>query len=120
MDYTLENEGSTTDATNQKHFAKLKDGHILVSTARDGQTEKNRDAIGRQPMVQVVLKDVRDPKNVKVVDVRYFKIKWVDKTIADNYGELEDFTAAYECGAAVRNLIVNEEGMNGLYTKYNM
>lgn len=120
MDYTLENEGSTTDATNQKHFAKLKDGHILVSTARDGQTEKNRDAIGRQPMIQVVLKDVRDPKNVKVVDVRYFKIKWVDKTIADNYGELEDFTAAYECGAAVKDLVVKEEVMNGIYTKYNM
>lgn len=120
MDYTLENEGSTTDATNQKHFAKLKDGHILVSTARDGQTEKNRDAIGRQPMIQVVLKDVRDPKNVKVVDVRYFKIKWVDKTIADNYGELEDFTTAYECGADVKNLVVKEEVMNGIYTKYNM
>ena len=71
-------------------------------------------------MIQVVLKDVRDPQNVKVIDVRYFKIKWVDKTIADNYGELEDFTADYVCGAAVKNLVVKEEVMNGIYTKYNM
>ena len=124
MDYILDNSdntGSAVDATNQKHFAKLlDDGHRLVSTARNG-VEQNRDAIGRQPMIQVVLKDVRDPENVKVVDVRYFKVKWVDKTVVDNIGQLgETFVRDYLCGSAYSDLILKEEVLNGLYTKYNM
>lgn len=124
MDYILDNSdnsGSAVDATNQKHFAKLlDDGHRLVSTARNG-VEQNRDAIGRQPMIQVVLKDVRDPENVKVVDVRYFKVKWVDKTVVDNIGQLgETFERDYLCGSAYSDLILKEEVLNGLYTKYNM
>ena len=120
MDYTLENEGQTHDATNQKYFGKLlEDGHTLVSTARNGE-ERNRDAIGRQPMIQVVLKDVRDPENPKVVDVRYFKVKWVDKTAIEEYPEdLKDFTDDYVCGNEINN-IIGEEELNALYAWKNL
>lgn len=124
MDYVLENENDATDKTNQKHFAKLnEDGHTLVSTARDNTTTGNRDAIGRQPMIQAVLKDVRDPKQEKVVDVRYFKIKWIDKIDVTTYKEfLGNFTEAYKCEDPVvgDGLRVFEENMNKLYTTYNM
>lgn len=119
MDYVLENENDATDKTNQKHFAKLnEDGHTLVSTARDNTTTGNRDAIGRQPMIQAVLKDVR---NQKVVDVRYFKIKWIDKIDVKIYPELlGEFTKTYECSRPVEGLRVLEEKMNKLYATYDM
>lgn len=120
MDYKLENLNSTTDDTNQKHFAKLKeDGHTLVSTARNNTSLKNRDAIGRQPMIQAVLKDVRDANKVKVVDVRYFKIKWIDKIEVKTYGELDAFEDAYKCSEDVSQRVL-EQKMNALYTEYNM
>ncbi len=119
MDYKLKNENATTDATNQKYFAKLTDGHILTSTARNGATE-NRDAIGKEPMIQVVLVDKRDAAHKKVVDVRYFKIQWVDKDVVDNYGPLATLNdATYPCDGSVETLI-NEEYVNAIYTKYDM
>lgn len=120
MDYKLENLNQTEDETNQKHFAKLKeDGHTLVSTARNNTSLKNRDAIGRQPMIQAVLKDVRDANKVKVVDVRYFKIKWIDKIEVKTYGELDAFETAYKCSDDVSQRVL-EQKMNALYTEYNM
>lgn len=117
MDYKLKNEQQTTDATNQKFFAKLTDDHTLVSTARDNTTTKNRDAIGRQPMIQAVLKDV---KNNKVVDVRYFKIKWIDKIDIKTYEKgLGAFTTGYKCEGDVSQ-IITEQTINDVYTTYNM
>ena len=62
--------------TNQKDFAKIDKG-VISSCARNGQSN-NRDAIGREPMVQVVLKNT---SNKEVVDVRYFKIAWTAKRV---------------------------------------
>ena len=120
MDYKLKNEQETVDATNQIHFGKLlEDGHTLVATSRDGKVG-NRDAIGRQPMIQAVLKDVNDPKNVKVVDVRYFKVKWTDVLVTKNYGALtEDFSDKYSCGNSY-DFIVKEEAVNKLYASEDM
>ena len=120
MDYKLKNEQATVDATNQIHFGKLlEDGHTLVATSRDGKVG-NRDAIGRQPMIQAVLKDVNDPKNVKVVDVRYFKVKWTDVLVTKNYGALtEDFSDKYSCGESY-DFIVKEEAVNKLYASEDM
>ena len=120
MDYKLKNEQQTVDATNQIHFGKLlEDGHTLVATSRDGKVG-NRDAIGRQPMIQAVLKDVNDPKNVKVVDVRYFKVKWTDVLVTNNYGALtEDFSDKYSCGESY-DFIVKEEAVNKLYASEDM
>lgn len=115
MDYTLKNEGSTEDATNQKNFAKL-EGSKLTSQSRDGQLN-NRNAIGRQPMIQVVLKD---KKNNAVVDVRYFKVKWTDKNEVVTIDKpIKDFTDKYSCGNEYE-LKVLEEPMNTLYAKFNM
>ena len=120
MDYKLKNEQNTVDATNQIHFGKLlEDGHTLVATSRDGKVG-NRDAIGRQPMIQAVLKDVNDPKNVKVVDVRYFKVKWTDVLATKNYGALtENFSDKYSCGESY-DFIVKEEAVNKLYASEDM
>ena len=120
MQYNLLNEGSTKDWTNQQYFAKLKeDGKTLVATARNG-AEGNRDAIGRQPMIQVVLKDVNDPKHEKVVDVRYFKIQWVDVQETVDYGPIaKDFEDAYKCGETYQ-YIIGEEAMNNVYATANM
>ena len=120
MDYKLKNNNNATDVTNQIHFGKLlEDGHTLVATSRDGK-EGNRDAIGRQPMIQAVLKDVNDPKNVKVVDVRYFKVKWTDVLVTKNYGALtEDFSDKYSCGESY-DFIVKEEAVNKLYASEDM
>lgn len=123
IDYKLENAGSTVDDTNQKNFAKLTDGHILTSQAADG-TPNNRVAIGKQPMIQVVLKDIRDGEaNAKVVDVRYFKIKWTDKEVYDMYGSIGDFSKNYVCAAQVggaNGLIINEATVNNIYAHYDM
>ncbi|MCD8302807.1 MAG: hypothetical protein LUC44_07295, partial [Prevotellaceae bacterium] len=118
MDYYLDNEGSTTDATNQKLFAKLADdGYTLYSTARDNETTKNRDAISKEPVIQVVLKDVA---NGTVVDVRYFKIRWIDKISTVNYGQLcDDFTETYVCGKPYEETI-GEKALNDLYTYCKM
>lgn len=118
--YQLLNQNSATDFTDQKHFAKL-NGSVLTSTARDGVTEKNRDAIGRQPAIQVVL---FDKVNNKTVDVKYFKIKWVENTpevpevivnVEEFPGFFGDYTKTYECGVSMPNLIL-EEQVNKLYT----
>ena len=120
MEYNLLNQGSTKDWTNQQYFAKLKeDGKTLVATARNG-AEGNRDAIGRQPMIQVVLKDVNDPEHEKVVDVRYFKIQWVDVQETVDYGPIaKDFEDEYKCGEPYQ-YIIGEEAMNNVYATANM
>ena len=64
--YWVLNEGNTTDATNQQLYATINDG-VVASTA-PGVTGANRAAIGKSPVVQIVL---RDTKNNAVVDVRY-------------------------------------------------
>lgn len=120
MHYHVENENQANDDTDQFYFAKL-DGTVLTSTARDNSTEKNRDAIGRQPAIQVVL---FDKVNQKTVDVKYFKIKWVENTpevpevivnVEEFPGFFGDYTKTYECGVEMPSLIL-EQQVNKLYT----
>ena len=119
LSYKLNNEGNTTDATDQKGYAKLTEDGVLsstVPTASADATTAYRDAIGRQPMIQVVLKDVNDPANVKVVDVRYFKIKWIDKdTEPINYKGFTLDTRDYACGEEIEAWVL-EGAMNELYS----
>lgn len=73
MPYVLgENE------SDQQQFATIA-GTTMTSKLPDGTTN-NQAAIDKTPVVRVELVDVNN-KNA-VVDVRYFKIQWVRKTIA--------------------------------------
>lgn len=115
VDYYLQEDAE--EKTNQKMFAKITDG-VLTSQSRDGKAE-NRDAIGREPLVQVVLKDLT---NGKVVDVRYLKIQWISEENNEPLGNLGEFTDDFnkdKCNTAYVNT-VGEEKMNGVYTKLNI
>lgn len=115
VDYYLQ-EGAE-QKTNQKLFAKITDG-VLTSQSREGIAE-NRDAIGREPLVQVVLKDLT---NGKVVDVRYLKIQWISEVDNEPLGNLGEFVGNFnkdKCNTAYVNT-VGEEKMNGVYTHLNI
>ena len=101
VEYNVLNENQTDDATNQKKYAKIeKDENgndILSSCAADGTITdgKNRDAIGKTPVIQVVLKD---KVNKQVVDVRYYRIVWTLETPeAKTYTE-QAFAQPWGCG----------------------
>lgn len=64
--------------TDQQQFATIA-GSTMTSKLPDGTTN-NQAAIDKTPVVRVELVDVNNKD--AVVDVRYFKIQWVRKTIA--------------------------------------
>ncbi len=74
--YNVLNAGSTTDATNQQEFASITENGIMSAKAI-GSNEPNRAAIGKTPVVQVVLYDANNEN--AVVDVRYILVKWTEK-----------------------------------------
>ena len=101
VEYNVLNENQTSDATDQAKYAKItKDENgndILSSCAADGTITdgKNRDAIGKTPVIQVVLKD---KVNNQVVDVRYYRIVWTLETPeAKTYTE-QAFAQSWGCG----------------------
>lgn len=115
VDYQLQQ--GTEQPTNQKLFARINNG-VISSQARNGATN-NQDAVGREPLVQIVL---RDKTNNQVVDVRYLKIQWTAKKENVALGNLGAFKAAFDaakCNTAYEN-IVGEEALNGVYTKMNI
>ena len=62
--------------TNEQAFAKI-EGTKIIATLPDGTT-KNAAATNRTPIVRVELVDTN---NDKIIDIRYFKIQWVDKKV---------------------------------------
>ena len=92
VDYYLEDEKE--EKTNQKSFAKIDDKTgVITSCARNGKPD-NRDAIGREPLVQIVLKNTA---NDEVVDVRYFKIAWTTQPNNNDLKNLGVFEDDYDC-----------------------
>jgi len=117
VEYNVLNENQTTDATNQAKYAKItkdENGHdILSSCAADGTITdgKNRDAIGKTPVIQVVLKD---KVNNQVVDVRYYRIVWTLETPeAKTYTE-QAFADTWNCGG-VYSATIQEAEVNKFY-----
>ena len=114
INYLVDNEGGTLDATDQIKFGKI-EGTTLHSRAENGMLD-NADAVGRTPVIQAVLKD---KVNGKVVDVRYFKIKW---TAVETPNETKVWDAcdvpavAFNCTGAY-DAWIYEEYMNNLYAK---
>lgn len=116
VSYNLKANGE--EKQDQKLFARIDDKGVITSQARNGAVN-NRDAIGREPLVQVVL---RDKGNNQVVDVRYFKIQWTAKKENTDLGNLGNFTGVFDatkCNTAYVNT-VGEVGMNSVYTKLNI
>ena len=91
VDYYLEDKDE--EKTNQKSFAKIDDKGVISSCSRNG-VATNRDAIGREPLVQIVLKN---SANNEVVDVRYFKIAWITQPVNKDLGSLGEFEDDYSC-----------------------
>lgn len=117
VEYNVLNEQNTDDWTNQAKYAKItvdENGNdILSSCAADGTITngKNRDAIGKTPVIQVVLKDT---VNNQVVDVRFYRIMWtIVNPEARTYNELT-FDFAWECGGVYGSRIQEAE-LNKFY-----
>ena len=111
----------TPEETDQQKFATIavdeNGDYIISSCAMNGATE-NKDAIGREPLVQVVLKD---EVNGKYVDVNYFKIKWTAVTNSIELGALEPvFEDAFECGKEYTFTVKTEKMNEFFYTALNI
>lgn len=113
VDYLLKDNNE--EATNQAEFIKI-EGSKIYATARNGQLN-NKDAIGREPLIQVVLKD---KKNNKVVDVRYFKVKWTTANVFENLGVLKTFEDVYKCGDTYENTVLTADMNDKIYTHINI
>ena len=61
------------NGTDQQTFASVTKEGIITSKTPEGLTN-NEAVVGKEPIVRVTLKD---EKNNKIVDARYFKVKWV-------------------------------------------
>lgn len=95
--------------TDQQQFATIA-GTTMTSKLPDGTTN-NQAAIDKTPVVRVELVDVNNKD--AVVDVRYFKIQWVRKTIAPiDLGVIYTFEYTLGCtefqGKFLWNQMVNE------------
>lgn len=119
VNYYLQDGTAPEEKTNQKEFARI-EGTKIYSQSRNGQSN-NKDAIGREPLVQVVLKDT---KNGKVVDVRYFKIKW---TTADSQIDLGQIAKPFEgdynkdmCTSSYINKVLTADMNDNIYAKLNV
>lgn len=121
VEYNVLNENQTDDATNQAKYAKItKDENgndILSSCAADGTITdgKNRDAIGKTPVIQVVLKDT---VNKQVVDVRYYRVQWSRVDAATRTYNEQAFDFDWQCGGLYTSRIQEDE-VNKFYAWAN-
>lgn len=99
--------------SDQQQFATISntDGAWTMTSKLPDGTTNNQAAIDKTPVVRVELVDVNN-KNA-VVDVRYFKIQWVRKTIAPiDLGVIYTFEYTLGCnefqGKFLWNQMVNE------------
>ena len=112
--YWVLNEGATTDATNQQLYATINDG-VVASTA-PGVTGANRAAIGKSPVVQIVL---RDTKNNAVVDVKYIMIQWIEKDVEVKDLETINKQTIWDCGE-IATCKIGETELNKLAAQLNL
>lgn len=112
--YWVLNEGNTTDATNQQLYATINDG-VVASTA-PGVTGANRAAIGKSPVVQIVL---RDTKNNAVVDVKYIMIQWMEKDVETIVLDNINKQTTWDCGE-IATCKIGEAELNKLAAQLNL
>lgn len=110
------------EGTNEQDFAMFKDesNTVLISKLPDGTTG-NKAAIGRTPIVRVELIDLNNEN--AIVDVQWFKIKWVEQEIpATPCGLIKTFDYTLSCVGfkgsltwdEVNTLILAKVGENGI------
>ena len=104
--------GSTN--TDQQMHAKVSDGHFLIAQApAAGGTfaERSETAIGKTPVVRVLLRDSRN--NNAVVDVKYFRVEWVSKDVEDKkLGVVKTFDYTLDCDGFNTNNVFTWEDMS--------
>lgn len=83
----------TDNNTDQQKFIAI-NGSVVSSKTPDGATN-NKAVVGKQPIVRVTLVDV---VNNKIVDQRYLKIKWVEKSLAPVDLGVKEYTNVLGCG----------------------
>ena len=115
--YNVLNTGSTTDATNQQKFASITEDGIM-SAKTTASDEANRAAIGKTPVVQVVLYDANNEN--AVVDVRYILVKWTEKATESIVCETVEFKdGVWGCGD-VYTCTIGEGVLNKIASKLNL
>ena len=82
-------------ATDQQQFAAIDAvSGIVTSKIPNGVTD-NRACVGKEPIITIQLVDTL---NNQLVDERYMKIKWIEKTLVPQYlGEFKDETTLLPC-----------------------
>ena len=115
--YNVLNTGSTTDATNQQEFASITENGIM-SAKTTASDEANRAAIGKTPVVQVVLYDANNEN--AVVDVRYILVKWTEKATESIVCEtVESTDGIWMCGNTY-DVKIGEDVLNKIASKLNL
>lgn len=96
--------------TDQQQFAAVaqgEDGAWTLSSKLPGGVTDNQAAIDKTPIVRVELVDVNNGN--AVVDVRYFKVKWVRETLdAVDLGVLKTFEYTLGCEAFSGDMLWSE------------
>lgn len=93
--YMVYDEGTTKHSINQQQFYTIADGVVTPNDIKGNKGEAARDAIGKTPIVQIVL---RDRANNAVVDVRYMVLTIVDKIIEPKELGVVDGVDKFDCG----------------------
>lgn len=81
------------NGTDQQKFIAI-NGSVVSSKTLDGATN-NKAVVGKEPIVRVTLYDT---VNKKIVDQRYLKIKWVEKSLAPVDLGVKEYTRTLGCG----------------------
>ena len=119
-EYLLKTE-QDVEETNQELFAKItEEGGIYTLNSLAIGSDKmneNADAVGREPLVQVILWDT---ENNEIVDVNYFKVKWTAVTDSKELGELESFKHDFACETAFADTVKTLKMNEFFYTELNM
>lgn len=110
--------------TDQQQFATVaagEDGSWTLSSKLPGGVTDNQAAIDKTPIVRVELVDVNNAN--AVVDVRYFKVKWVREALdAVDLGVLKTFDYTLSCEifsgdvlwSEMVDLVLGKLGENGM------
>jgi predicted nucleic acid-binding Zn-ribbon protein len=106
------------EETDQADFATISGSTITSHAQKLPDLINNRDAIGREPLIQAVLKDT---ENGNIVDIRYFKIKWVATTPTTMSVEFDTLKEKdpYTCGDAYEEYILTDEMNQKIYARVN-